>query len=221
MEPQEPLKWGKFNHSADPLTEYSMQIPDVTSNSKNNSSEASKSEELMEMMSSLNPQGMSEEYFVQATISLNGKDFARLVYRTYLKRELEIMDMWVPESILIRTIFIEDLKNSLEYQGLWSAQMCSKTPWKILNPLYDWATKVLINKLANWHPNQRSDRLFVRITYFLDSLDFGRVAYRTYLKREPDYAAGVKRDISGRNAFIYRLKNSKEYIALSSSELKK
>ena len=221
MEPQEPLKWEKFNNSADPLTEYSMRLSDATSNSKNNSLESSKSEELIEMMSSLNPQGMSEEDFVKATISLNGKDFARLVYRTYLKRELEIMDMWIPESILIRTTFIEDLKNSLEYQGLWSAQICSKTPLPILNPLYDWAANILINKLANWNQNKRSDRLFVRITYFLDSLDFGRAAYRTYLKREPDYAAGVKRDISGRTAFIYRLKNSEEYIALWSSELKK
>jgi hypothetical protein len=172
-------------------------------------------------MSSLNPQGMSEEDFVKATISLNGKDFARLVYRTYLKRELEIMDMWIPESILIRTTFIKDLKNSLEYQGLWSAHICSKTPFPILNPLYNWAAKLLINQLANWNQNKRSDRLFVRITYFLDSLDFGRVAYRTYLKREPDYPAGAKRDISRRTAFIYRLKNSEEYIALWSSELKK
>lgn len=219
MQPPERLEGKNINNSADPLTEYSLAISNTASNS--NSSEKSKSEELIEIMASLNPQGISDEDFVKATISLNGKDFAVVVYRTYLRRQLEIMDMWIPESVLIRTEFIKNLKNSLEYQGLWSTQICSKTPWLILNTLYDWAAQLLIKNLANWNQNKWSDQLFLRLTYFLDSLDFGRAAYRTYLKREPDYAAGVKRDIAARTVFIRRLKKSEEYISLSSSELRK
>jgi hypothetical protein len=220
METQDYIQGGQSNYSPDPLIQYN----NGTSNSSertNKLAEQNRNEELIQMMSCLGPESMSDEDFVQATISLNGKDFARLVYLTYLKRELEIMDMWIPESILLRTAFIKTIKSSLEYEGLWSARLCSKTPLPILNPLYDRAAQLLLNKLINWNQNKWSDRLFVQLTYFLDSLDFGRAAYRTYLKREPDYAAGVKRDISKRLSFIYRLKNSEEYIALHSLDIQK
>ena len=61
MQPPERLESNNLNNNADLLTEYSLAISNTASNS--NSSEKSKTEELIEIMASLNPQGISDEDF--------------------------------------------------------------------------------------------------------------------------------------------------------------
>jgi len=186
----------------------------------NNSSVANINEVLIEMMASFNPDELGEEYFVQATLSLDGHDFARAVYRTYLKREPEDPYLRV-DGVLSRTAFVNLVKTCREYQNR-SSFPTRKTLFScLIRPIYTLLTKLLIESLALLNPNKFSNELFVRLTYILNRRDFGRAVYRTYLKREPDTDVGVKRNSVNRIVFLGRVRKSPEYMNLWFSGLKK
>jgi hypothetical protein len=81
----------------------------------NNSSVANINEALIEIMVGFKPDELEVEYFVEATLSLDGHDFARAVYRTYLKRELEDPKLRIDGGAASRTEFVNRVKSSREY----------------------------------------------------------------------------------------------------------
>jgi hypothetical protein len=196
----------------------------------NKSSAANIDEALIEMMASFNPDELEEKYFVQATLSLDGHDFARAVYRTYLKREPEDPDLRVDDGVAIRTAFVNIVRTCPEYenrkhenqnqnQNHYSklkkmVALLIKPIYLLIRPIYMILAKLLIESLARLNPNKLSDELFVLLTYILNCRDFGRSVYRTYLKREPDTDVSVKRNYVNRIVFLTRVRKSSEYMSL-------
>lgn len=194
----------------------------------NKSSAVNINEALIEMMANFNPDELEEEYFVQATLSLNGHDFARAVYRTYLKREPEDPDLRVDDGVAIRTAFVNIVRTCPEYENRKHENpnqnhysKIQKMVALLIRPIYMIVAKLLIESLARLNPNKLSNELFVRLTYTLNSRDFGRAVYCTYLKREPDTDVSVKRNYVNRIVFLARVRKSPEYINLWFCALRK
>ena len=89
-----------------------------------------------------------------------------------------------------------------------------KPIYLLIRPIYMIVAKLLIESLARLNPNKLSNELFVRLTYILNSRDFGRAVYCTYLKREPDTDVSVKRNYVNRIVFLARVRKSSEYMSL-------
>lgn len=192
----------------------------------NNSSAANINEALIDMMGSFNPDELEEEYFVQATLSLDGHDFARAVYRTYLKREPEDPDLRVDDGVAIRTAFVNRVKTCREYENRKYENRLSIPTKKnliscLIRPIYIILANLLIESLDRFNPNKLSDELFVLLTYILNWKDFGRAVYRTYLKRYPETDVGVKRNSVNRIVFLARVRKSPEYMNLWFCALRK
>ncbi|WP_019498100.1 hypothetical protein [Pseudanabaena sp. PCC 6802] len=172
------------------------------------------SEMLIDSLVMLNPHEFTDEFFIQATQSLSSKDFTRATYKVYLRREPEHLILpHIDEGINARAQFLERVRESPEYRFLWVSR---KKKRNLLFPfLYlpnKLATNILIIVLSSFSPFRLSDRCFARLTYVLDGKSFVRVAYLTYLKREPDRLITIGKEVAQRMQLLSDIRHSSEFI---------
>lgn len=79
--------------------------------------------ECVSIFHGLTPFEFKDEDFVAATKRLDGKEFAKAMYRVYLKRECEHQKLDVGMGTITRLHTIERFRRSQEFNRLWAVQI--------------------------------------------------------------------------------------------------